>query len=147
MRITAQLIDAATGNHLWADRFDGSLDDVFDLQDQITEQIVIAVEPEVGARERERVRRKPPESLDAWALLQRGLSHFYRINKTDHAEATCLFEEATALDPDFATAHAHLAQALWMSVPLGFAEDTAKALRAARAAADASGSSCEGTRS
>ena len=78
VRITAQLIDAANGNHLWADRFDGNLDDVFDLQDQITEQIVVAVEPEIQARERERARRKPPESLDAWELLQRGLSHFYR---------------------------------------------------------------------
>jgi TolB-like protein len=52
VRITAQLIDAASGNHLWADRFDGALDDVFDLQDQITEQIVVAVEPEIGAHER-----------------------------------------------------------------------------------------------
>ncbi len=136
VRITAQLIDAASGNHLWADRFDGSLDDVFDLQDQITEQIVIAVEPEIQTRERERVRRKPPESLDAWELVQRGLGHFYRINKTDHAEATRLFQEATTLDPEFATAHAHLAHAHWISVPFGFAEDTAKALEAARAVAE-----------
>ncbi len=57
------MIDATSGNHLWADRFDGSLDDVFNLQDQITEQIVVAVEPEIQARERERARRKPPESL------------------------------------------------------------------------------------
>ena len=69
VRITAQLIDATTGKHLWADRFDGSLDDVFDLQDQITEQIVVAVEPEIATRERARARRKPPDSLDAWELL------------------------------------------------------------------------------
>ncbi len=136
VRITAQLIDATSGNHLWADRFDGSLDDVFDLQDQITEQIVVAVEPEIGARERERARRKPPENLDAWELLQRGLSHFHRINKADHAEAMRLFREAIALDPEFAAAHAYLAFALSTSVLYGYAEDTAKALASARAAAE-----------
>ena len=136
VRISAQLIDATSGNHLWADRFDGSLDDVFDLQDQITEQIVGAVEPEIGARERESARRKPPESLDAWELVQRGQSHFYRVNKTDHAEAIRLFREATALDPGFAAAHAYLAYALWTSVFYGYAEDTAKAAAAARAEAE-----------
>ena len=116
VRITAQLIDATSGNHLWADRFDGSLDDVFDLQDQITEQIVVAVEPEIQARERERARRKPPESLDAWEFVQRGLSHFYRVNETDRTEAIRLFREAIALDPEFAAAHAYLAYALCSSV-------------------------------
>jgi tetratricopeptide (TPR) repeat protein len=136
VRITAQLIDATSGNHLWADRFDGSLDDVFDLQDQITEQIVVAVEPEIGARERERARRKPPENLDAWELLQRGLSHFQHINKADHAEAMRLFREAIALDPEFAAAHAYLAFALSTSVLYGYVEDTAKAVASARAAAE-----------
>ena len=87
MRISAQLVDATNGSHLWADRFDGSLDDVFELQDQITEQIVIAIEPEIQARERERARRKSPGSLGAWELFQRGLCHFYRINETDRAQA------------------------------------------------------------
>ena len=136
VRITAQLIDATSGTHLWADRFDGALDDVFDLQDQITEQIVVAVEPEIGVRERERARRKPPENLDAWELLQRGLSHLYRFNKADHTEAIRLFREAIALDPEFAAAHAHLAFALWNSVMLGYAEDRAKATASARAAAE-----------
>jgi adenylate cyclase len=136
VRITAQLIDAFSGNHLWADRFDGSLDDVFDLQDQITEQIVVAIEPEIGVRERERAGRKPPESLDAWELLQRGLSHFYRAKKTDRIEAIRLFREAIALDPKFAAAHAHLAWALSSSVRLGYFEDTAKAVTSARAAAE-----------
>ncbi len=136
MRITAQLIDATSGNHLWADRCDGSLDDIFDLQDQITEQIVVAVEPEIQARERERARRKPPESLDAWELVQRGPSHFYRFNKTDNAVAIRLFREAAALDPEFAAAHAHLAYGLSASVLLGFAGDTEKAVASARAAAE-----------
>ena len=137
VRITAQLIDTTDGNHLWADRFDGALDDVFDLQDQITEQIVVAVEPEIEARERARARRKPSESLDAWELLQRGLSHFYRFNKTDHAEAIRLYTAAAALDPEFAKAHAHLAFAFAISVSLhGFAEDIPKAVASARAAAE-----------
>ena len=136
VRITAQLIDATSGNHLWANRFDGSLDDVFDLQDQITEQIVVAVEPEIQARERERAQRKPPESLDAWELLQRGLSHLYRFNKTDRTEAIRLFREAVALDPEFAAAHAHLAYALCALMPFGNAEDTAKAVASGRAAAE-----------
>ena len=136
VRITAQLIDAASGNHLWADRFDGNLDDVFELQDQITEQIVVAVEPEIGVRERKRAWRKPPDSLDAWALVQRGLSHFYRANQTDHAEALRLFSEAVALDPEFAAAHAQLAYTFWASVILGYAKDTAKARASACAAAE-----------
>ncbi len=69
VRITAQLIDAASGSHLWADRFDGSLEDVFDLQDTITEKIVVAVEPEIQARERERARRKAPGSLGAVGFI------------------------------------------------------------------------------
>jgi TolB-like protein/Tfp pilus assembly protein PilF len=135
LRITAQLIDATSGNHLWANHFDGALDDVFDLQDQITEQIVAGVEPEIEAHERERARRKPPESLDAWALVQRGLSHFYRPNKADRLEAIRLFSEAVALDPEFAAAHAQLALALWASVHFGHAEDSANAVAAARASA------------
>ena len=136
VRITAQLIDATSGNHLWADRFDGSLDDVFDLQDQITEQIVVVVEPEVQARERERAQHKPPESLDAWEHLQRGLSHLYRFNKTDRTEAIRLFRKAAALDPGFAAAHAHLAYALCALMPFGNTEDTAKAVVSGRAAAE-----------
>jgi tetratricopeptide (TPR) repeat protein len=136
VRITAQLIDAANGNHLWADRFDGGLDDVFDLQDHITERIVVAVEPEIGARERERARRKPPNSLDAWALVQRGLSHSHRGNKNDRAKAIRLFKEAVAADPDFAAAQAHLAYDLSSSVLLGYAGDTEITVVSAREAAE-----------
>ncbi|MEM7021322.1 MAG: tetratricopeptide repeat protein [Pseudomonadota bacterium] len=113
LRITAQLIDASSSNHLWADRFDGNLHDVFDLQDQITEQIVVAVEPEIGLRERQLARRKSPGNLGAWELLQRGLSHFYRATANDRSEAIRLFREAIELDPEFATAHAYLSYASW----------------------------------
>jgi hypothetical protein len=77
VRVTAQLVDATTGNHIWAERYDRELDDIFALQDEITETIVAAVEPELGAVERERAGRRPPESLDAWGLYQRGLWLFY----------------------------------------------------------------------
>ena len=136
VRITTQLIDAASGNHLWADRFDGGLDDVFDLQDRIAEQIVVAVEPEIGARERERARRKPPECLDAWELMQRGLSYSFRLNEIETDEAIRLFREAILLDPEFAAAHAHLAYALWSTIKSGYAEDPEEAGVAARTAAE-----------
>jgi TolB-like protein/Flp pilus assembly protein TadD len=136
VRISAQLIDATSGNHLWANYFDGNLDDVFDLQDQITEQIVVAVEPEIHTHERERAGRKPPDSLGAWELMQRGLSHFYRVNKTDRAEAIRIFKKVVALNPEFAAAHAHLAYALSASGMLGYAEDMAQGVAAVRAAAE-----------
>ena len=136
VRITAQLVDTTNGNHIWADRFDGDLDDIFELQDEITEQIVVVVAPEVEARERERARRKPPESLDAWQRVQRGLSHFHLFNKADRAEAMRLSREAIALDPDFAAAHAHLAYALWNSISFGYAVDAAEAGATARTAAE-----------
>ena len=136
VRITTQLIDATSGRHLWADRFDGSLDDVFELQDQITEQIVVSVEPEIGAHERALARRKPPESLDAWELFQCGLSHFYHMNQGDHAEAIRLFQEAIARDSEFAAAHAYLSYPVLGSVLLGYTNDVTTALATARASAE-----------
>ncbi len=136
VRITAQLIDARTGNHLWADRFDGTLDDVFELQDRITEQIVIAVEPEIEAAERARARLKPPQSLDAWETYQRGLGEFYRFTREDNARAIELFRKATTLDPNFAAAWGVLGWALSISHILLFAQGEKEALAGARAAAE-----------
>ncbi len=137
MRVTAQLIDAISGINLWADRFDGHLDDVFGLQDHITEKIVVAVEPAILAREREHARRKPPENLDAWDLLQRGLSHFYRVNREDRAEAIRYFREAIARDPEFAMPHAYLAFALWASRSVSLKDDEVTKTAAATARASA----------
>jgi adenylate cyclase len=135
-RITAQLIDAGTGNHLWADRFDGTLDDIFDLQDRITEQIVIAVEPEIAAAERARARLNPPQSLDAWETYQRGLSEFHKVTREDNARAIELLRKATALDPNFAAAWGMLGYALYVSTVLLFTQDAEQALADARAAAE-----------
>ena len=107
VRITGQLVDAATGAHLWADRFDGGLGDVFDLQDQVTESVVGAIAPAVEKAEIERAKRKPTESLDAYALYLRGLARLYEIaNRQANGEALRLFNSAIELDPDFAAAYA-----------------------------------------
>jgi adenylate cyclase len=108
VRITGQLIDATTGAHLWADRFDGGLGDVFDLQDQVTERVVGALAPAVETAEIERAKYKPTESLDAYAIYLRGLAKFYRYgDQMATTEALRLFNGAIELDPDFALAYSH----------------------------------------
>src|SRR3954452_19559931 len=110
VRITGQLVDTATGAHLWADRFDGGLGDVFDLQDRVTESVVGSIAPALEKAEIERARRKPTESLDAYTLYLRGLALFYQFgNRQVSDEAFGLFNNATELDPDFASAYAHAA--------------------------------------
>jgi TolB-like protein/class 3 adenylate cyclase/Tfp pilus assembly protein PilF len=110
VRITGQLVDAATGVHLWADRFDGGLGDIFDLQDQVTESVVGAIAPAVEKAEIERAKRKPTESLDAYALYLRGLARLYQFaNRQANAEALRLFNSAIELDPDFASAYGRAA--------------------------------------
>ena len=87
VRITGQLIDAATGAHLWADRFDGELADIFDLQDQVTASVVGAIAPKLEQAEIERAKRKPTESLDAYDYFLRGMAAFHQFNKEANAEA------------------------------------------------------------
>jgi TolB-like protein len=103
VRISGQLIDAATGNHLWADRFDGALEDIFDLQDQIAASVVGAMTPNLEQAEIERSRHKPTESLDAYDLYLRGIATVNRATRQANAEALRLFYEAIKLDPDFAS--------------------------------------------
>jgi adenylate cyclase len=105
VRITGQLVDAATGAHLWADRVDGGLGDIFDLQDQVTESVVGAIAPAVEKAEIERAKRKPTESLDAYALYLRALARFYQFARQANDEALRLFNSAIELDPDFASAY------------------------------------------
>jgi TolB-like protein len=110
VRITGQLIDAATGAHLWADRIDGGLGDIFDLQDQVTESIVGAIAPAVEKAEIERAKRKPTESLDAYDHYLRGLASSYRLaNRQAWKEALRLFRKAIELDPNFASAYSFAA--------------------------------------
>ena len=104
VRITAQLNDAATGSHIWAERYDRDLADVFAVQDEITEAIVAAIEPQLYAAENFRARRKPPGSLDAWDLVMRALPHYWRLTRQDNVVAQALLEKATAIDPDYGQA-------------------------------------------
>jgi adenylate cyclase len=109
LRISAQLLEAETGAHLWADRYDGALEDVFDLQDQITEKVVGVVEPNLQRSEIERSRRKHPGNLDAYDLYLRALSHMTSAMPADARIAAGFVEDALRLNPDYAAAHALLA--------------------------------------
>ena len=110
VRITGQLIDAATGAHLWADKFDGGVEDVFDLQDKITASVVGAIEPTLRKVEIERARRRPVENLDAYDLYLRALPHVYAFRPDENLKALELLNSAIALDPAYAPA---LAFAAW----------------------------------
>jgi adenylate cyclase len=110
LRITGQLVDTATGAHIWVDRFEGAYGDIFVLQDHVTESVVGAIAPAVEKAEIERAKRKPTESLDAYALYLRGLVKFYQFsNRQANDEALRLFNSAIALDPDFALAYGRAA--------------------------------------
>jgi TolB-like protein/class 3 adenylate cyclase len=129
VRITGQLVDSATGAHLWAERFDGGLSDIFDLQDQVTESVVGAIAPAVEKAEIERAKRKPTESLDAYALYLRGLAGFYQFaNRQANGEALRLFNSAIELDPDFASAYGRAAFCYVIAKINGWISDTANAI-------------------
>jgi tetratricopeptide (TPR) repeat protein len=112
IRITGQLIDAASGAHLWADRYDGALEDVFELQDQVAASVVGAITPSVSQAEMERAKRKPTSSLDAYDYYLRGLAAHCQYTKDGTDQAVGLYEQAIALDPQFAPARSALSAAL-----------------------------------
>jgi len=134
VRITAQLNDVATGSHIWAERYDRELADVFAVQDEITEAIVAAIEPQLYAAENFRARRKPPDSLDAWDLVMRALSHYWRVTRQDHVVAQALLEKATAIDPHFGQALGVLAASHTFCAHMGWEDMGAAASAAERAA-------------
>jgi tetratricopeptide (TPR) repeat protein len=103
VRFTGQLIDATTGGNIWADRFDGALEDVFDLQDQVTARAVGTIEPRLQRAEIERAGRKPTESLDAYDYFLRGMASFHLFSRESLLEAARLFVRATELDPNYAS--------------------------------------------
>lgn len=122
IRISAQLIDARSGNHVWAERFDRDMADVLQLQDEIALTIAGAIAPQLSKAEQERARRQPIEHLGAWDLYQRGLWNYWQYSKASSAEAQRLFAEAIALDPNFAAAHAFLAYSHFAGAHLAFEE-------------------------
>jgi adenylate cyclase len=109
VRITAQLIDATNGAHLWADRFDGLLEDVFELQDKVAISVAGVIEPTLRQSEIERARRKRPDSLDAYDLYLRALPFAYTSMPEDAEKALLILERAIAIEPDYAVAHAIIA--------------------------------------
>jgi adenylate cyclase len=111
VRITGQLIDTATGAHLWADRFDGSLDDIFELQDQVASRVVSTIEPRLRFTEGDRVSRKPPESLDAYDLYLRAVAETNKRTEEGLVEAIRLARRALELDPAFVPAMSSIAGA------------------------------------
>jgi TolB-like protein/cytochrome c-type biogenesis protein CcmH/NrfG len=134
VRITAQLNDVATGSHIWAEHYDRSLADVFAVQDEITEAIVAAIEPQVYAAENFRAQRKPPDSMDAWDLVMRALSHYWRVTRQDNVVAQALLEKATAIDPNYGQALGLLASSHTFSAHMGWADMATVAPIAERAA-------------
>jgi TolB-like protein/Tfp pilus assembly protein PilF len=138
VRITGQLIDGSTGAHLWVDRFEGALEDIFDLQDQVTASVVGAIAPRLEQAEIERAKRKPTESLDAYDYYLRGLACSYRQTKEGVSEALRMFHRAIELDPDFASAHARAAHSYcwrkansWMTDRVQEIAETARLARRA----------------
>lgn len=136
VRITAQLNEVATGSHLWAERYDRKLADMFAMQDEITEAIVAAIEPHLYAAENFRASRKLPDSLDAWDLLMRALSHFWRLTRQDNVVAQALLEKAVAIDPGYGRALGVLATSHAFGGHMGW-EDIATIAPIAEAAARA----------
>jgi adenylate cyclase len=138
LRITAQLIDALNDAHVWAERYDRDLEDIFAVQDEVTQAIVTTIEPHLASSERERARRKPPENLGAWECYQRGLWHVYQHKAEDSAKGQALFRRAIEMDPGFAAPHAALGFSLYYEVVGGLVSDPGdrlpRALAEARAA-------------
>jgi len=129
VRVTAQLIDGGSGNHVWAQRYDRDLEDIFSVQDEITETLAGAIEPELGKAERERARTRRPDDLRAWDLCQRGLWHTYKRTRQDLADAQHMFQQAIEIDPGLARAYAAAEEAFFFQFVGGYV-DTGEAAKA-----------------
>ncbi len=136
IRINGQLVDASTGIHLWADRFEGDLKNIFEMQDRITEKVVSAIEPRIRKAEIERARRKPPENLDAYDLFLKALPNAYAMRPRENALALELLKEAMRLDPEYGPGAAFAAWCYEQRVTQGWSDtrdaDAAAAVKLAR---------------
>ena len=135
IRVTAQLVEAESGKHVWAERYDRDLADIFAVQDEITDAVTVAVAPAIADAERQRAMRKAPESLDVWAAYQRGLWHLSKATPDDDAIAQDLFQQAIDLDPTFAGSYSALALVQLQSAAIYQKLDPAEAQRSAEALA------------
>ncbi len=138
VRITVQLIDAATGHHVWAERYDRRIDDIFALQDEITERIACTVAPELERAERQHAALKPPKDLKAWDLYLRGMSSLHELTAEGNRRARAMFEQAFLVDPSYSRSWTGVAYSHYRDAFLGFTEDReqsiAQCLDAARRA-------------
>lgn len=136
MRVSTQLIDVESGEHIWAERYDRDLDDLFEVQDDIAKTITATIEPELAANEGRYASVKPTESLDAWDSYHIGLLHMYKFTKADNDKAQEMFQRAVEIDLDFAVAYARLSYAKVMSIVYFEAEVTSEILDDALALAE-----------
>ena len=136
VRVTAQLNETETGGHIWAERYDRELEDIFDLQDELTDAISSVVGAELAGSERDLARRKSPAGLDAWDYYQRGMWHLYNMSETEIAEARRLFEIATQRAPSFASPHAALGYVAAIEAWSGYTQDRDATLKAGLLAAE-----------
>ncbi len=123
IRVSAQLIDATNGHHVWAERYDRDLEDVFAVQDEITDHIVGALEPAIGEAEQQRAHIGRPENLDAWEACQRALWHFHQVNQQDQRLAKEWFRKSIEMDPQLVLAWAGLAIAYYYDLVSGWTTD------------------------
>jgi adenylate cyclase len=123
IRISAQLIEAASGHHIWAEKYDRELSDIFELQDEMTQTIAGSIEPELSARERDCAVRKPPDNLDAWETYQRAMWYLYSFEKDNNPVAIDLFQQAIKADPNFAPAYAYMSYCYYVAVIMGWTDD------------------------
>ena len=131
VRITAQLVDAEAGTHVWAERYDLELSDIFQIQDEITERVAGAIEPELLKSEELRASRRSAGNLSAWDLVRQGTWHFHKITKPTHLRARELFREAIKLDPQLPEAPMWLGRVSESIVGYGWSDDPAADLREA----------------
>lgn len=135
LRVAAELVDARTGNTVWAERYDRDVVDVFELQDEITETVVARLEPEIGFAERRRVARTVRTDLQAWDCYHLGVAHFFRFTAADNSEAQRLLQRSREMDPLFGEAHAWWAYATLLDMVYWDTEPSTAVLDAALAAA------------
>ena len=120
VRVTSQLLDASTGSHIWSERYDRDLTDIFSVQDEITASVIAAIEPKLLAAEGVRAETRPTENLDAWDFVARALTHFWKFTAVESASAIAILRQAVAEHPSYAPAHSVLASALLLSSYVGW---------------------------
>ncbi len=129
IRITGQLIDAENGKHIWAEKYDRQLHDIFAVQDEITEHIVAAIEPHLYAQEGYRAAGQPPESVDVWGLVVRAIDLINKFRRKDNEQAQRLLRRAIEIDPHYARAHATLSWAIWWATLYHYVQDRSEGYR------------------